>query len=288
MRNDDEVQRAARAILAGVAPEREEELEQLWTRYLPLFSLIENSGDEGLFVMQGGRYRDVWFNHRAMRVFWVASFTAWEGYRAGAETEDEENIDFSRFSGMVDCLFHILKAEYPEAVPLPAGVPEPGVYPDAKEHRQQRAAAEFATFAVGWAFLHEIRHLQHQQEGTGAAVDAPPDKYHAEEFSCDEFATRFMLERMHAYAADEKVPGELVRQKREIGIYFALFAMTLISRDKWAQSDTHPSMQERINRVMQLMKSSGLGRSDVVAHGAFAALWMRWPHVPGPFKRSAQ
>jgi hypothetical protein len=39
----------------------------------------------------------------------------------------------------------------------------------------------------------------------------------------------------------EKVSADLVRQKREIGIYFALFAMTLVSRDKWGQSASHPA-----------------------------------------------
>jgi hypothetical protein len=78
-------------------------------------------------------------------------------------------------------------------------------------------------------------------EGTGAERDAPAIEHHAEEFSCDDYATEFILDGIDSYAAMEKVSADLVRQKREIGIYFALFAMTLVSRDKWGQSASHPA-----------------------------------------------
>src|SRR5437588_9326728 len=77
--------------------------------------------------------------------------------------------------------------------PLPVGVPEPGVLPDVAISAEARAAAELAIFAVGWVFLHEIRHLKHQQEGTAVPPDGEPAKQQAQEASCDEFATRFIL-----------------------------------------------------------------------------------------------
>jgi Peptidase U49 len=285
MRDDGEVQEAGRNILEGVAPERKQELAQLWTRYAPKFSVVENAGDAGLFVMMGGCYRDVWFNPRAMRAFWLTSFIAWEGYRAVAESVNDDNIDLARFRRMIDCLLQILTENDPEAIPLPGGVPAPGSYPDDAAFPQERATAELATFATGWAFLHELRHIQHQQDGTGAGAEATREEYYSEEFSCDEYATRFLLDQIDTFAASEKAASGLVRQKRELGIYFALFAMALIEPQKASESDTHPAMQDRINRVVQQMATSGLEKSDVVAHGAFSALWMIRPEVAAPFKR---
>jgi hypothetical protein len=53
-----------------------------------------------------------------------------------------------------------------------------------------------------------------------------------EELSCDEFATRFLLQHVDLCARHESVELELVRQKRQLAIYFALFAMTLIAKEQ--------------------------------------------------------
>src|SRR3546814_5540069 len=54
---------------------------------------------------------------------------------------------------------------------------------------------------------------------------------------CDGYAATFLLDKVDAYASAENVPTEKVRQKREIGIYFALFAMTLIGARHWRSSE---------------------------------------------------
>jgi hypothetical protein len=220
-----------------------------------------------------------------MRAFWLASFIAWEGYRAIADSASDDAIDLGTFSGMIGVFDQVLTAPDLNTVVFPLTVPEPGVYPDAESHPEERATAELATFATGWAFLHEIRHLQHQQDGTSAGMGASKAQCHAEEFSCDGFATDFLLSSIDRYAFRENVPAALVRQKREMGVYFALFTMTLISREKWAESESHPPIQERIDRAVQQLRTSrgdGPRVSDVVAHGAFAALWMQYPAAPGP------
>ncbi|WP_224741848.1 phage exclusion protein Lit family protein [Bradyrhizobium sp. 2S1] len=98
---------------------------------------------------------------------------------------------------------------------LPAGVAEPGSYADAGTEPQSRAAGELATIAVAWALLHEVRHIRHQREGTGAApYGSDATEKHREEFSCDEFATAFLLEQIEQ---ETKQPAELVRQKRQLG-----------------------------------------------------------------------
>jgi hypothetical protein len=219
-----------------------------------------------------------------MRAFWLASFIAWEGYRAVANSNDIANLDLSRFRDMMGVFEGMIASESPEGIDLPPDIPEPGVYPPKELAPEARAAAEIATIATGWAFLHEIRHLQHQQEATGAPVVASSEERHMEELSCDTFATVFILDRANEFAATEGVPAEKVRFKRELGIYVALFAMTLIGARVWQTSESHPAMQTRIDRTIQVMGTDGKRVSDIIAHAAFAALWRLYPDAPGPFK----
>ena len=286
VRSDAEVQKAAQNLFEGVVPERHHELSALWARYSPRFNLLTDAGPDGLFVLDAGLYREVRFNHRAMRAFWLAAYIAWEGYERIHELVTTDAANFDRFNEMVEIFFRLLKEDDPTSVKLPAGVPEPGVYPDRDDHTFGRAAAELATFAAGWAMLHEILHLQHQQEGTGTGPDALAADQHAEELSCDEFATTFILERVNEYALSQSVSADQVRQKRQLGIYFAMFAMTLIGAGHWEPSDSHPAMQARIDAAIKQMGNTGTAMSDAVAHAAFAGLWRQWPDAPGPFKRS--
>ncbi len=286
LRNDEQIQTAVRALFEGVAPERNAELKDLWKKYSPRFNVFADVTRDGRFIMDAGAYRDVRFNHRALRAFWVASFIAWEGYRAVSEYLREGSMNLDTLSEMLQCFQQILDHEDPAAIPLPHGVPEPGVLRDAASFPEQRAPAELAIFAVGWAFLHEIRHIRHQQEGTAARPDHEPAKRQAEESSCDDFATRFLLSEVGTYAASQGVEDVLVRMKRETGIYFALFALTLLAKERWGESDSHPAIQARIHAACQIMGPDQIGISAAIGQTAFAALRMIWPAAPAPFNPS--
>jgi len=146
---------------------------------------------------------------------------------------------------------------------LPIGVAEPGQYPDANTDPQGRAASELATIAVAWALLHELRHIRHQQDGTGADPYSD-DKAakHAEEMSCDAFATTFLLEQIDLYAQSTNQSADLIRRKRQLGIYFGLFAVTMLAKDKCGESKSHPAVQARIDAVRKLMADQ---KSDIAA-----------------------
>lgn len=281
-RSDEAVQGAARALFLGVAPERRAELESLWTRYGPCFELLSDNGRDGLFVLDAGLFKVVRFNHRAMRAFWLASFIAWEGYERVHAAAIGEAIDFQRFNEMVDSFLAMLTADDPAAVPMPAGIPEPGVYPEAALEPAARAAAELATMATGWALLHELHHIQLQQDGRSAGPYASSAECHDEEMACDAYAASFLLDRADRFAAAHDAAPELVSQKRRLGIYFAFVAMALISAEAWSESATHPALQARIDRLSSQMAPWRTDAGDAVAMAAFEALRMRWPHVPRP------
>lgn len=278
-RNDREVQDAAKNLFLGVAPERETELAELWQRFNPRFNILPDDGPEGQFVMDAGAFRDVRFNHRALRAFWVAAFAAWDCFCAWAEG----GSDLTRSSQVVECVQRILSAEDPEAVPLPLGIPQPGKLVDPSVNVQLRAASELAIFAAGWALLHEIRHIQHQQDGTSASVGSPQRDKHDEELSCDAFATSFLIENVHIYAAKNGVDAYAVARKRQTGIYFAFFAMSVIAKDKWGASESHPSMQTRIDSTIEMLRESReqwQPEAILVANAAFQALGRLWPGAP--------
>lgn len=278
-RRDTDVQEAVRNLLTGVAPERDAELQTFLDQFSLRFNLLPDSGRDGTFVMDAGGYRDVRFNHRVLRAFWVATFAAWEGFRACAEADE----DLSHFQSLLACVQSILVAEAPEQVPLPTGVPLPGGLVDGTKHPQMRAAGELAMFAGGWALLHEVRHCQHQQEGTSTSWEADSAKKHGEELSCDSFATEFILSQLSRYADQHAADRSKVEQKRQLGVSFALFALTVISRNHWGATETHPSMQDRIDATWDYLRHHSPNLNAMAISGmAFATLQAVWPGAPDP------
>lgn len=280
IRDDDGVQAAARNVLMGAAPEREIDLDNVFLNLDPRFQLAPDIHLGERVIMDAGAYRYVRFNHRVMRAFWVAGFVAWEGYRAIAEAASLDKVDLTHFKELIAAFEEVISSDDLELEPLPSGVPEPGQYPDKQFAPQARAASELATIAVSWALLHELRHIRHQREGTGADPQGGDARSkHDEEFSCDAFGTVFLLEQIDLYCRRAGEPSDLVRQKRQLGIYFGLFAVALLAKDKWGASESHPAIQSRIIAARALMDPS----SDIaaaIAHVAFAALGMVWPGAP--------
>lgn len=231
--------------------------------------------------MDAGLYRYVRFNHRVVRTFWIGAFVAWEGYRAVADSKDSSRGDLTRLRELVTAFEAAIENSQSDETPLPTGVTEPGILPDKDSDPQGRAAAELSIIAVGWALLHELRHIQHQKEGTSASTCGDTwETRHSEEFSCDEFATRFILEKMQHYCDESGDHPVLVRRKREMAIYFALFALTLLAKDSWESSNTHPSVQDRMNAVCQLMGNERDETAQAIAYAAFVSLRELWPSAP--------
>jgi hypothetical protein len=262
-------------VLVDSAPEREGELSAIWHELNPIVQLLADVHVGERIVFDAGAYRYVRFNHRVMRAFWIAGFAAWEAYRSVARSS-KLGLDTAQFDQLLTAFEKVISDEDPTLAPLPQGVAEPGQYPDVEEDPEGRAASELATIGVAWALLHELRHIQHQRDGTGAKPFVVGRyEYHREEFSCDDFATSYLLERTQDYADSQCVSVELVRQKRQLGIYFGLFAVSLIAKDKWQATDTHPSVQERIDSVRNQMAGEKSEIAAAIAHVAFATLRQR-------------
>ncbi len=281
VRQDEIVQQAIRKLFIGSVPERADELSSFWEDLDLVFRLLPDDHEDGRLIMDAGSYRYIRFNHRVVRSFWIGAFAAWEGYRAVAESKDFPTVDLTRFQELIAAFDAAIQNDQSDEAPLPDGVPEPGTLPDKNEDSQGRAASELSIIAVAWALLHEVRHIRHQREGTSASVHGDTQEArHREEFSCDEFATLFILEHVARYSDQSSDDPVLVRRKREMAIYFALFALTLLAKDSWEASDTHPSVQDRIDAVCRLMVDGGDELAEAIAHSAFATLRTLWSSAP--------
>ena len=278
---DEKVENAIKDLFLGSVPERPKELYSFWSELDLVFLLLSDDHKDGRLIMDAGSYRYIRFNHRVLRSFWIASFAAWEGCRAVAESSEFTKVDLTRLQELVAAFEAVVQNDQSDEAPLPAGIPEPGTMPDKAVDPQARVASELAIIAVAWALLHEVRHIRHQREGTSASEQGnTQEARHCEEFSCDEFATRFILEHVERYSNERGDDLVLVRRKRELAIYYALFAMTLLSKDSWATSETHPSVQARIDAVCNVI---GDGRDETAyayAHTAFLTLRELWPAAP--------
>lgn len=277
IRSDDEIQSVVKNQFIGIAPECRQELECLWEENNLCFSLL---ADRDGVEMEGGLYRHVRFNHRALRLLWVASFAAWEAYRAYVDAVLDDAVPaLSRLSEILECARSIRTSATPDKVPFPDGIPEPGVFPDGGKFPEWRAASELAVFISGWAMLHEVRHVLHQREGTSTTDSDDGNMKRQEELSCDAYATTFILSRINKYASQFNENQDLVERKRKTGIVFAMFALTVMSEGRWNETSSHPSMQTRIDYALEMC---GKEPEEVrtIAVCAFGSLKMLWKDAP--------
>lgn len=279
---DAALQAAVTSAIEAIAPERAAELMRHWERYAPVVLMADDVDETGHVVMEAGLYKFIRFNHRTMRLFWLASFMLWEGYEALSRYADTGGTDPARFNELHQCFEATLAAEDVDAVPWPVGVPSPGDLVEHAPGNPARVVGELAIFAVVWAFLHEVRHLIHQQEET-SADSKDVEACRAEELTCDLFATEFLLANLAEHAQSSGQDLQSLQMKRQTGIYGALFAIALIGRGSWDQTDSHPALQHRIDEAVGTMERLGFNMvAAAIGASAFSTLQLQFPEAPTP------
>lgn len=322
---DKTVQDSVRKMFLASIPERQNELDEFWSKFNMTFQNHSDNHTDGKFIFDAGMYRFIRFNHRVLRTFWIGTFAAMAGYEAinteqnkkiedfidkrdsildlfdskkislvSTESElhvlleelqeelaDFSSADFVNFEQLICAFENTAKDEVPDEKPLPIGIPEPGTMPDSKIEPVKRATAELAIIAAAWAFLHEVRHIIHQQEGTSYDMNEfTQEQAHNEEFSCDEFATKFILDHIDNYCEESMYDRVLVSRKRRLSIYCALFSVTMLGKNNWVFSKSHPSLQDRINKVKALMKEPDDEVLEYIVETMFKSIARIWPTVP--------
>lgn len=270
-------------MLLGATPERAVELAHYWGEFGVQFQMLDDDGPDGLVVLDAGGYVFIRFNHRVMRLFWLGSFALWEGFTSYHHYATSGETDLTRFKEVLDCFEATRIAANVDDVAWPDYLPPPGELVDHVPGNPGRVGGELAILGTGWAVLHELRHLIHQQAGTSASWD-DVEACQREEHSCDAFATAFLLERIAGQAATTGQLASTISAKRQTGIYCAAFALTLLSRANWGPGERHPALQERIDAIAAVMDAHGTSKvAAIIAVSAFASLKLAHPDAPNPF-----
>lgn len=188
---------------------------------------------------------------------------------------------FSRMHALITVFEQVLIINNLNLEVMPEEIPEPGQLPDTETDTQGRVAAELAIIATSWTLLHELGHLKHQQNGTGTDTYVVTQKdFHEEELSCDEFAIKFILENFESYSSRSSEDLSKVKQKRQPFIYFSLFIITLLAKDKWRVIKSHPSIQDRIDSVLLAIGTDKSDDALFIAKKSFEAFKQIWPAAP--------
>ena len=127
---------AVKALLQGAAPERKQEIEDLWNHYAPKVCVVEDA--RGVNISAGkGRIQ---FDHKTLEAIWLLGFNGWRSIET-----------------------------YSPAIIL-AGITD-GAIEDILCADDELAAFDLVCLATAYVFLHELRHVKFLSDG-----DYPADR----------------------------------------------------------------------------------------------------------------
>lgn len=247
---------AVKNLILAAAPERKEELEELWRRFSPQIEFIEDK--EG-FSLEAGAFGLVLFNHKSMSQIWLLGFAAQHALHAyspylllsstyGLPIKSE---DF-QLDSLTKKLANQAKTLLNKTIALneslsidtfiwPSEVPEPlnGKPSDINGSM----VFDLLCMTAAYCFLHEIKHVMFKE--TGEKMEALD-----EELACDTFAREFLLEKIELYSQISNYPIELLKMKRAMSICLnSLLLLLLTPNNQWSGSQSHPSVIQRISAL---------------------------------------
>lgn len=243
---------AVKRVILASAPERESELAQIWEKYSPQFRLANDRRD---FVLEAGCMGLVLFTSRSMSYMWLLAFAAQRalGDYADVITASRkigrfdpsylQQIPISSFGSVLEKIRGIADVENEDDFNWPCQIPHPS---QGKPGDVEGSMAfDVVCIAAGYSFLHEVKHVQFREDGESLEP-------HVEEHLCDKFARKMLLDNMTQYSAISGDSEEMVLTKRAIGIALGIFLLwTIIPKDIWAGSLSHPSILSRIQRLTE-------------------------------------
>ncbi|CAI8817139.1 phage exclusion protein Lit family protein [Methylococcus capsulatus] len=249
---------AVKALLQGAAPERKQEIEDLWNRYTPKVCVVEDA--RGVNISAGnGRIQ---FDHKTLEAIWLLGFNGWRsietyspaiilaGITGGALEDilraDDELAAFEMdYRSRANSARSIIEEQSSIHVTWPQDVPRPESERNALNNHQEMAAFDLVCLATAYVFLHELRHVKFLSDG-----DCPTDR-REEEIACDVWARSFLTDKVGSYAQSVGQAFSRVLDKRSMGIALGAMILHEITPEsaRWGTAE-YPPITVRIQAMI--------------------------------------
>lgn len=240
-------------LIADAAPERKEELENLWIKYSPNFV---HASDKPGFEMGGGAFGLIPFTPRTMGQIWLLGFAAWRSFEAYcpyillcneiapsamSDVPDQAEAD-KALQDELQNVETLRTIESIETFAWPRNIPKTSA---TAATVRDRAIIDLIKLASAYVFLHETRHVMF------AAEETRPTAWE-EERECDTFARKFLLEKIADYCEITNYGRESVSNKRLMGIALGAFILLEITpQENWTGTDDHPPIAARLRELVK-------------------------------------
>lgn len=244
---------AMKSLIFASLPERSDDLDAHWKEYDPQFNLSE---DKAGFYCEGGAYGLVLFTSRTMEMLWLLGFASWKAmYSYGGllvkihgedkildmkETStmpDQAAFD-KEYDRLIEQIYELAKIENLNDFKWPDGIPTPETGRPSEE--EEALVFDLICMATAYVFLHEVQHIKFTRDGTTLSRLE-------EEMECDRFARELMLTKLEECSGSYGWPVDKLRTKRGMSLSLATFFLLVITpKDRWGETETHPSLSERI------------------------------------------
>lgn len=251
-------------LLAGVMPERNQDIHELWEKYDPKFIVHTNDKCGVLFQAKPKKLPDnsyqyqIEFSLLATDWVWLLGFAGWKTFQCYIPAtffsslnakidlpEVSDHLQAEVESSLSELLYAIkslkdqgfVSFEWPPSIPKPQATRPNGV--------ENQATFDCLMFATAYIFLHEIQHVAFRRNG-----DAPKDA-RDEELACDKFAREFILNKIERYCENTQEDFNRVLSKRASGIALGAFILYLITPTSDRNgTDDYPPISQRLKLLI--------------------------------------
>ncbi len=219
-------------LIDAAAPEQAQAWRDLREQYqLTFHPVTDRKG-----VTMRARRKRIEFDQKTMTWLWLLGFAGWRAFRlhgphllwremTGATVDPQLRADdptYEEAEANYEAVLYAVR-EFPDLEVVdahgfwPDGIPRPQADKQGLDVEQQ-AAFDLTMIATAYMLLHEVRHVMFNVDGGRPPA---PD----EEFCCDTFARRFLLEGVDDYAGRCGQPSQEVTAKRAAGIALGTYAL---------------------------------------------------------------
>lgn len=274
-------------------PEREDELKYLFNKYSPKINILVDGLTDDSFVLDAcispkseKSTRDIRFGERTIWAYLMAISAAWEGYWI-----EHNNGPTDRLQDLLQNIKNLYNAIHEELDELD---PETHFADQSAKHKsikdilinyqpivfddiENLAVTELTIIAVLWCILHELRHIMIKQDSISVTSEGEETFYNEQqqvEFDCDRYATCFIIDKVANYSSNADENNKAIA-KRQTGIILGIFSVMVLDWARglgWHASDTHPSVSDRIDRIISLLGIDKKKASDFEGSPVLAAL----------------